>query len=83
VGHSLANAATEKEITMAMPVGITRKTKDNSKKLHRNREGWMDGKKLGRKKQVWVWDVEPLFVEENDGGITHYTGSGHWEENNS
>jgi hypothetical protein len=36
---------------MAMPVGIQRKTKDNSKKLHRNREDWQKGKKLGRPAQ--------------------------------
>jgi hypothetical protein len=36
---------------MAMPVGIQRKTKDNSKKLHRNREDWQKGKRLGRPAQ--------------------------------
>ena len=36
-----------------MPAGITRKTKDNSKKLHRNREEWMRGKRIGRPKQVF------------------------------
>ena len=31
---------------------------------------WMVGKKLGRRKQQWVWDVPP--------GATQ--GTGHWEK---
>jgi hypothetical protein len=36
---------------MARPAGVTAKTKDNSKKLHRNREEWQKAKKLGRPAQ--------------------------------
>ena len=43
---------------MAKPAGVLTKTKDNSKKLHRNREEWMKGKKIGRPKQVFV-DTTP------------------------
>lgn len=39
---------------MAKPAGLLSKLKDNSKKLYRNHEEWMAGKKLGRPKQVWV-----------------------------
>jgi hypothetical protein len=37
--------------TMAVPTGITKKTKDNSNKLHRNRAAWMLSKKQGRPQQ--------------------------------
>jgi hypothetical protein len=40
-----------KENKMAVPVGITKKHKDNSKKLYRSRAEWMVAKKLGRPKQ--------------------------------
>lgn len=36
---------------MAMPMGIVKKTKDNSKKKYREHDEWQAGKKLGRKKQ--------------------------------
>jgi hypothetical protein len=36
---------------MAVPVGITKKHKDNSKKLYRSRAEWLVAKKLGRPKQ--------------------------------
>jgi hypothetical protein len=39
---------------MAKPVGIQKKLKDNSAKKFREREEWMQGKKLGRPKQVFV-----------------------------
>ena len=45
---------------MTRPAG-TKATKDNSRKLHANREEWMAGKKLGRSKQAWVWE-EPMAV---------------------
>jgi hypothetical protein len=36
---------------MAMPAGIQRKTKDNSKKKYREHAEWEQGKRLGRPKQ--------------------------------
>jgi hypothetical protein len=39
---------------MAKPAGVARATKDNSKKHPQQRDEWMKGKKIGRKKQVWV-----------------------------
>lgn len=45
---------------MAMPVGIQRKTKDNSKKKFREHDEWMQGKKIGRPKQVFV-DTRSVF----------------------
>ena len=36
---------------------------------------WMEGKKIGRRKQKWHWD----FVELNDDGVTIKGGQGHWE----
>jgi len=40
------------------------------------REEFNEGKKIGRPKQVWVWDVEPC-----DDGVSKYNGPGigHWE----
>jgi hypothetical protein len=38
---------------MAMPAGIQRKTKDNSKKKFREHEEWVKGKRIGRPKQVF------------------------------
>lgn len=32
--------------------------RSNYTKNHRSREDWMEGKKFGRPKQVWVWDDE-------------------------
>ena len=56
---------------MARPDGLTQKTKDNSRKLHRNHEEWMVGKKIGRQKQVWV---PPVAVSKTIG---------HWEKSNA
>jgi hypothetical protein len=42
-----------KENIMAMPAGIVKKTKDNSRKKWREREMWMAGKKINRPKQVF------------------------------
>lgn len=58
---------------MAKPEGITKKTKDNSRKHPHMREEWMAGKKLGRPKQIWVWDATPM---EEIGE----TDIGHWEK---
>ena len=58
---------------MARPVG-TKATKDNSRKLHANREEWTKGKKLGRPRQAWVWDVKPTMA----GDVIMERGRGHW-----
>lgn len=39
---------------MSKPVGVAKATKNNDNKHPHEREGWMKGKKIGRKKQVWV-----------------------------
>lgn len=57
---------------MSAPVGIVKKTKDNSKKLYRNNEEWMKGKKIGRPKQRWVVGPDTFI----DGTFTE----GHWEK---
>jgi hypothetical protein len=44
---------TQKENTMARPVGLTAKLKNNSNKNFRAREEWMKGKKIGRPQQVF------------------------------
>jgi hypothetical protein len=73
---------------MAKPVGVARASKDNSNKHPQQREEWMQGKKIGRKKQVWVEEftsapapagAETRIVESDLG---HGTGtiSGHWEK---
>jgi hypothetical protein len=36
---------------------------------------WMEAKKLGRRKQVWVWDREPIAVD-----LIVMPGIGHWEK---
>lgn len=36
---------------MAMPAGVQRKTKDNSRKKFREHEEWSKGKKIGRPAQ--------------------------------
>jgi hypothetical protein len=36
---------------MARPVGVTQKTKDNSRKKFREHDEWMEAKKLGRPAQ--------------------------------
>lgn len=57
---------------MTKPVGVVTKTKDNSRKKHRENEEFQKGKKLGRPKQVWVLE-EPLNVPAGE------QPSGHWE----
>ena len=54
---------------MARPVGVTSKVKDNSRKKFREHDEWIEGKKIGRPKQRWAWDVEP----------GEHPGVGHWE----
>ena len=44
--------------------------KINPTKNHRAWQEWMAGKKIGRRKQMWVWDVTPGV----DAGV------GHWEK---
>jgi hypothetical protein len=67
---------------MAKPVGLQSKLKDNSKKKYREHEEWMVAKKIGRRKQVWVWDLKPLTVitHEGDQSTITETGYGHWEK---
>lgn len=56
---------------MARPARMTQKTKDNSKKNYRERKEWMQGKKIGRPKQVWVDDTPTHLIGESEG---------HWEK---
>jgi hypothetical protein len=63
-------------VGMSKPVGVITKTKDNSRKLHANREEWMVAKKLGRGKQTWIWDIEPTIED----GVCTVGGIGHWEK---
>lgn len=67
---------------MAKPAGLQSKLKDNSNKKYREHADWEAGKKVGRKKQRWVWDQEPLTVTANDGSksVIPNTGFGHWEK---
>lgn len=58
---------------MAKPAGLQSKLKDNSKKKYREQKEWAEGKRVGRKKQVWVLD-EPLAVAAGE------QPSGHWEK---
>lgn len=60
---------------MTAPAGIIRKTKDNSRKKYREAKEWAEGKKIGRPKQVWVFD-EPLTAASGE------QPSGHWEKVN-
>ena len=48
--------------------------KQNSNKSYAARTEWMLGKKIGRRKQVWIWDREPAATEKGLPGI------GHWEK---
>lgn len=57
---------------MAKPV-VGRASKDNSRKHPMQREDWMKGKKIGRTKQVWVWDTSTMTL-----GVLQQTG--HWEK---
>ncbi len=48
--------------------------KQNTNKSYAARTEWMLGKKIGRRKQVWIWDREPATTENGLPGI------GHWEK---
>jgi hypothetical protein len=52
---------------MARPIGLSQKKKDNSNKKFREHDEWQADKKIGRARQVWVW--------ENPS-----RSSGHWEK---
>jgi hypothetical protein len=39
------------------------------------------GKKIGRPKQRWMWDIEPLVTASHPVQIIH-PGNGHWEKVN-
>ena len=60
---------------MAKPVGIVGK-KDHTRKLHANREEWTKGKKIGRGKQTWIWEIEPTIED----GVCTVGGIGRWEK---
>jgi hypothetical protein len=48
--------------------------KQNHDKSYAAHKEWMAAKKLGRRKQVWIWDREPAATEDGLPGI------GHWEK---
>ena len=56
---------------MSMPAGVSKKTKDNSRKKYREHQEWLLGKKLGRPHQqfnaetkMWSKIMEPRKVTE-------------------
>jgi hypothetical protein len=53
-----------------------REKKINPTKNHRAWVEWQTGKKIGRRKQIWVWDYVCTIAEITAGG--HSTG--HWEK---
>lgn len=63
---------------MAKPAGMQSRLKDNSNKKFRENEEWMKGKKIGRPKQLWVWD------KLDSAGVGHAypgpTSVGHWQK---
>lgn len=71
---------------MTRPAGVGRALKNNEKHPQQ-RDEWNEGKRIGRKKQAWVWDDPkgPFKVGEvTDGGgdLGRGTGHrvGHWEK---
>ena len=62
---------------MARPVGVTQKTKDNSRKKFREHDEWMEAKKLGRRKQVWM--AEEAMVDAVSGRILGVV-AGRWKK---
>ena len=48
--------------------------KQNGNKSYAARIEWLQGKKIGRCKQVWIWDREPAATENG------LPGTGHWEK---
>lgn len=55
------------------PAGVARATKNNDNKHPRQADEFREGKRLGRPKQVWVFD-EPLAVAPGE------QPTGHWEK---
>jgi hypothetical protein len=55
---------------------MRRGKKQNYNKNFVARKEWMEGKKFGRPKQIWVWDVEPNHSCEGH----EVEGVGHWEK---
>jgi hypothetical protein len=49
--------------------------KQNGNKSYAARNEWMAGKKIGRKKQQWVWDNEAKW-----GTVDNVQPVGHWEK---
>lgn len=53
--------------------------KINPTKNHRAHEEWMHGKKIGRRKQQWVWDSTRCLTHGEPCGCT-LLQEGHWEK---
>ena len=53
---------------------MRRGKKQNYNKNYVAHKEWSEGKKIGRRKQVWIWDREPAATENGLPGI------GHWEK---
>jgi hypothetical protein len=53
---------------------MRRGKKQNYNKNYVAHKEWSEGKKIGRRKQVWIWDREPAATEDGLPGI------GHWEK---
>lgn len=49
--------------------------KSQKTKNYQAHEEWMVAKKIGRPKQVWIWDVAP-----STRGDSFDPGFGHWEK---
>ena len=59
--------------------------KSNNNKSYSQHEAWEKRKRLGRPKQVWVWDTDDTRFEEARSnpattGVFTYTQTGHWEK---
>lgn len=73
---------------MGRPEGVIKsKIKDNSNKHPQQHAEWMEGKKIGRKKQAWVLDkpkgtfVGTGTVSADQGYLGRGTDlGGHWEK---
>lgn len=75
---------------MSKPEGIIKKTKDNSRKKHREAKEWDERKRLGRPKQVWVGSTlrgapfVPNTMDEIEHALTEETikdyVQAHWEK---